>query len=312
MAWRQQTMGDLGRREPQTSAEKGAAATGAGVGLTVATTAATAPMSVPALGSSAAGLTASLLVGNYLEKKMGLPWWMGEAFAVVMQKNPRSAAGKLFKGWLGRAEKGAAKAGAEKVKKAIVKEVAEEITASPPAKSSPTMGTTSRTSAPPGGLPARATPSRIPKAPKRPGIVRMTGGSKAQRAWMESQGLIPGAMGPDDVMALKARGATQEEIEAALLRAARPSQAWGHPTPKVGEKPANWKPSGAAKPKDLPAEGPKIQGGTAGEATVSQIVKAIRGWHSTNKLSKPQIENALREVYGIPKKEARQIVLMVL
>jgi len=34
-------------------------------------------------------------------------------------------------------------------------------------------------------------------------------------------------MGADDVAAMRARGATQEQIEAALLRAARPTIPWG-------------------------------------------------------------------------------------
>lgn len=313
MGWRQQSMGDLGRPEPQSPAETQAAGAGAAIGLGVAGTAATAPMSIPALGASAGGLAASVLVGNYVEKKLGLPWWAGEAFALVVQKKPRSKAAKLFRDWLGRAEKGAATAGAENVKKTIAREVARDV-AEGGSSVSPTMGTTSRTAAPAGGLPANATLTRIPMAPKRPGIPRMSGGSKAQRAWMESQGLVPGSMGPDDVLAMKARGATQEEIEAALLRAARPpkSKPFGTPTPKVGEKPPGWKPAGpTARPAAKPTGGPTIEGGSAGESTLSEIVTSIKAWRGVQKLSKPQIESALREVYGIPRKEARQLVLLV-
>jgi hypothetical protein len=63
-------------------------------------------------------------------------------------------------------------------------------------------------------------------------------GKKAQRAWLESQGHVPGAFGPEDIVAMRARGATQAEIEAALLRASRATVPWGQKMGTIAAPPA--------------------------------------------------------------------------
>lgn len=91
------------------------------------------------------------------------------------------------------------------------------------------------------------------------------GGKKAQEALLEHTGHIPRAVGPDDVAAMRARGATQEQIEAALLRAAQPPKTapFGGP---IGSRPPP--PKGPGPPR-LPTP-------TLPRPTKNQVDRAVR------------------------------------
>ena len=112
----------------------------------------------------------------------------------------------------------------------------------------------------PAPIPApAAAPATSPRVP----WVRR-GGSKAERALLEHTGQVPGAMGADDVAAMRARGATPKQIEAALLRASRaPKTEFGGP---IGSRP----PAPAARP---PAGAPAVVRTTP---TRAQVDRALR------------------------------------
>ena len=150
--------------------------------------------------------------------------------------------------------------------------------------------------APPPPAPA---PAAVPAAPPGPGPtganfatepmpewVRRSGQG---RAWLESRGRIPGAMGPDDVAAAQARGYSREGVQEAVSNAGRP-RAMGEGT--------GWRPQGSFEPTPMPGGSPVAQ----------EVVSQVQQWRGVHKLSDGQIINALREQFGIQAPVARQLL----
>ena len=273
LSWRQDAMGDLGRAEPQTPEEIGAATRGAGIGLAVAGGIGTAGGVIPAISGGIGGLVANQ-VTEYGLRKLGLPEPIVDVvgFGAGMFGGGSSAA-------VGTGLRGAVKRFL--LKRLGVKQVEAATVGAGAGAEGKTIGDLIEKTL---GDPK---PIRIESMPQW--VTNL--GSKAERAWLESRGHIPGAMGPDDVLAMKARGATAEEVEAALLRAQGVSQGVG------------WVKQGTIK-----APAANAETTVAGASSAEEIANSILIWKKTHRLSDPQIVSALREVHGVQAKDARALL----
>jgi hypothetical protein len=114
------------------------------------------------------------------------------------------------------------------------------------------------------------------------------GGSKAERAAVEAKAQIEG-------------------------RGLRPGPGWVRegsfePVAKAASPGAVRSAAHAAERKAL---GALITGGRAGKATLDDVIKSVRNWKGKQKLSDPQIVASLRDVYGIPAKNAREFLRLL-
>jgi len=140
----------------------------------------------------------------------------------------------------------------------------------------------------------KAAASKVAEGPAK-NFWNKAGGRKGQRAWLESTGRVPGAMGKGDVAAMRARGATEDEIQEALLRASKPSRT-----------------SGWVKQGSIPTPPPNPATSSLAAKEIKPIETMIRTLKKTNKMSDDQVVNALREQFGIKAKDARAFIKLVM
>jgi hypothetical protein len=130
---------------------------------------------------------------------------------------------------------------------------------------------------------------------------RKMGGAVAHRAWLESRNFIPGASTAQDAAAGVARGIPAEQIQRLYaeqrMPAAEPSR------PGVVESEAKLNPPPQAAQPAAPPSPLQTQ--------AEQITATVLDFHAKG-MSKAQIADTIKNLHGLPRTAARQMVEMVL